>query len=146
MNMEIRAFNIRIDGDHVPSADFEILLRFVCEFVVEAGGTEVFREVEFPLVEFTAQLAEWQGGGCAGDFDFESMDSAVRGLVYFHRSDAGAWQVGSTLVGSPPPRPVTTGELQRSVEAFLASVPAAIDPFGVDVRRFLRPKVMGGPA
>lgn len=135
--LDIHVSKIRIDGGTVPSTDFEILLRFVCEFVVRVDGIEVFREVEFPFVEFASQVSAWLANGKVGDFDFESMDSAVHGLVYFHRLD-GRWDVGSMVAGVPPPAAITDESLDEGLRAFLACVPAAVERFGVNVRSFCR--------
>ncbi len=137
MTFEIEVKNARIDGPQVPRADFEMLLRFVCDFVVRIAEIDIFREVEFPFVEFAAQLAAWFQAERPGNFDYESMESPAAGLIYFHRSDTGEWRVGSTLPGNPRSAAITTDELRGGVEAFLIGVPTIVDAFGVDVRRFL---------
>ena len=137
MTVEIEIRNAHVDGTQPPQADFEILLRFVCDFVIRVAGIEIFREVEFPFIEFGAQVAAWLRTGTSSNFDFESMESSVPGLVYFHRTDSGGWNVGSMFPGSPGPIAVTTDELRQGIAAFLLEVPSTVDAFGVDVRRFL---------
>ena len=133
MSLEIAVSEVHIDGDSVPKADSEILLNFGCKFAVRAKGVQVFAEVEFPFVEFASQVATWLASGKQTNFDFDSMESAVLGLVYFHREEGG-WNVGSMQEDSCPPVTVTDDELDRGLKSFLSFVVAAIDKFGVDVR------------
>jgi hypothetical protein len=138
MTLTMEASNVHIDGPNVPKAEFEILLRFVCDFALSIDGVEVFREAEFPFMEFASQLVTWQRASRRRDFDYESMESDVCSSIYFHRAEDGAWEVGSALPGHSPAKPVTEETLRNAVKTFLAWVPTAVRPYGIDADRFLQ--------
>ncbi|MEI8258591.1 MAG: hypothetical protein WCJ30_23205 [Deltaproteobacteria bacterium] len=140
MSLELRVTNVHVNDDHVPALDFEILLRINAEFVLRAHGVDVFREGEFPFIEFASQLAAWLRAGGVENFDYESMDSDVVGFVYFHRRDDGRWDAGSMLPGYEAAI-VTNDDVRQATKAFLAAVPALVEVFGRDVLRFVESEI-----
>lgn len=137
MKLEFAISNIHVDGVRHPEADIEILLGYVCDFMVRVDGKEVFSEVEFPLLEFASEVATWLASGRQGDFNYESMDSVVKGLVYFRTDGADGWEVGSALSPGCDATAVADGEVEQRLRDFVETVRLIFDSIGLDVSRFL---------
>lgn len=91
--LELHFAQIRIDG-HL-RRPFDALLRIVAVFWITLNGEEVYREVEYPVVELCAQLSRWLIHGMreAREFVYTSEESDMAGLVTFRQEDPGRWRV-----------------------------------------------------
>jgi len=76
--------------------NWEIFLRVVGNFRIEVNGKVLYSEVEFCLVEFAVQIAEWLRQIETNEVDFEycSMESEDPGLVWVKKKNNG-WIIGS---------------------------------------------------
>ena len=126
--------NVRIDGP-MPRSSWQRLLRIVADFTITRDGHEIFKEMEFPIVELAYHLQRWLNASAREHlpFNYESMESAEPALLWF-RPVGGDWSVGYSdgllLSG------LELRELERAVAGFvdrvLEEVPRQV---GVDVKR-----------
>jgi hypothetical protein len=103
-------------------------LRVVGDFFIHVSHGLVYSEVEFCLVEFSVQLAQWLGplGPEAADFTYTSMESDVEGLVGLVRAGAGHWRVCAAHQAYDEPRTFTTAEVQRAAIDFIFELRTAL--------------------
>jgi hypothetical protein len=126
---------LHLDGPQ-PTAPHDILLRAVANFSVVVDGHAVYEECEFPVVELASQLRRWLEDA-AGDFEFESMSSEVKGLICFSRIAADKWRVHSRAVDTPP-RDVGTDALVSACRRFIDRVRTECMARGVDIASAMR--------
>ncbi len=117
MAISMKVARVRVDDNHVPKLEFEKLLRVVGTFSIEIDRSELLREAEFPFVEFATQLSAWLASGCVSGFDYVSMESDDRSLVYFRPQDS-RWEVRAMLGQRGKLGVVSADELRDAVSKF----------------------------
>jgi hypothetical protein len=140
--------NVHYDG---PVGNrWEVLLRVVGDFFIYASQSLLYSEVEFCLVEFSVQLAQWLGrlGPHAPDFAYTSMESDVEGLVRIVRTGPDQWRVSAAHQAYDEQRTFSTAEIQRAAVDFICELRAALKD-RLDVFDYLdergRAAVLAGP-
>src|SRR5712691_9150890 len=104
------------------------LLRIVGDFSIVVGRRILYRESEFPLVEFAVQLSRWwltTGASEHQDFSYESVESEVLGLVWF-RHQADGWRIGSAQQAYEELHYFTTGEISAASENYARTLRARV--------------------
>lgn len=124
--MKFAFANIHYDG---PLATrWDVILRIVADFSIVLGRSVLYSEVEFCVVEFAVQLAEWLGrlGSGRPPFVYTSMESDVEGLVRFTPTGPDQWCVAAAHQTHREARTFTTDELRRTALEFIHELRAAV--------------------
>lgn len=89
--------NVVIDGPAL-TEPWQVYLRVVGDFKIEAGGVALYKEEQFCLVEFAIQSQFWSRVTAREpqDFTYTSIEAEQPGLVWF-RLEQGGWKVGSVF-------------------------------------------------
>ncbi|MCC6525741.1 MAG: hypothetical protein IT373_24045 [Polyangiaceae bacterium] len=124
--MKFALANIHYDGPLVTRWD--VLLRIVADFSILVERSVLYSEVEFCVVEFAVQLAEWLGrlGSERREFVYTSMESDVEGLVRFTPKGADHWCIATAHQARPETRTFTTDELRRAALEFIHELRVAV--------------------
>lgn len=80
----------------------------------------IFTEPMFPIVELRTAIRQWVPS--SGDFEFESMESDERGLVWFRQQPSGRWRVGSLWQDDIAPDELTEDDVMRACQNFVEAV------------------------
>ncbi|WP_437622577.1 DUF7878 domain-containing protein [Sorangium sp. So ce1151] len=86
--------NLHLDGPVTNHC--EALLRVVGDFSVEMHGSIRYAEQDFCILEFLRALMRWRGRldtEPAGDFEYQSMESAEPWLLRVSQLQNGLWQL-----------------------------------------------------
>jgi hypothetical protein len=140
-SVEFRFAELHPDAPVLPS-DLDWLLRFVAgNFEVLVGGTSIFDELEFPVLEFASVLDAWLGAGMVHGqaLDYEVTGGTPGTLTI--RPTRDGWVIDSAhrRPGTRVPAPVTGQEVRRAVSALIDDLASEIGrDYNYDVRGLLR--------
>ncbi|GAA2412838.1 hypothetical protein GCM10010420_47820 [Streptomyces glaucosporus] len=133
--------NLHIDPDTTPHHELETpigqVANFFADFRVTAGGTEIYADDSFPIVEFASQLARWLRDKIerGDEFSFESMFFEEPG-EFSIALRTGHWKASSKIHPSPTGE-FSTGELKDSACTFLDKLRERCkDDFNVELVAF----------
>jgi hypothetical protein len=128
--MRIAFDNLHFDGEI--RTEWDVLLRIVGDITLWVRDRAIYREVEFPFVEFALHLANWfvMATDLGPDFVYTSLESETEGLIRFTRLSLGSWRVTAAYQHQEALDALTTEELKNAVLAYIR-----------DLRGRLRPKV-----
>jgi hypothetical protein len=120
--IDFRFDRLHLDGDALDT-DWDVLLRVVADFaiVVQPSPIPLYREEEFCVVEFAAQITQWLANVRRHPFDFSynSMESDETGLVSIHEDRRG-WKVAAVRQDYSEDRLFSLEEIEGAVATFVA--------------------------
>lgn len=92
-------FSFVIDEEEMGREDlrehWQVYLRVVGDFKIHINEKIFYRETQFCLVEFAAQLSKWLNRGeYSKEFIYTSMESEEERLIWF-RKEWNGWRIGS---------------------------------------------------
>jgi hypothetical protein len=102
---------------------YDLLLGIVATLEVSVESRLLYREEMFPIVELRVALERWLGSGlpAGDDFEFQSMESDEKGLVWLHKVDS-AWRIGSIHQDFLAMVEFTDNEVSELVRSFIDEV------------------------
>jgi hypothetical protein len=122
--------NFRTDDVHGSTlADY--LSGVEADLRILAGTTVVYEEPSFPVCELARDLGHWVTDGAGEDFVFESMSFEEPGVVTIERRGEG-WVCRSSLTPEIETSVTPLSEVTRAIEAFVATLRAALVTAGID--------------
>ncbi len=103
---------------------FDLLLGIAATFELVVNDAVVYEEVMFPIAELRVALLVWLVGPMLRheDFEFESMESEERGLVWIRWSEKEGWLVGSVLERYREPHAFSDDDIRDAVKRFASGV------------------------
>jgi hypothetical protein len=137
MSIELRFNDLRSTVER-PRSDPDVLLGITADLSILVDEELIFSEPDFPLVELACQLGKWvhSPGAGRGDFQLDSMESDVRGIVKIEAAGDG-WRIGSEYEGRSGPAK-SLEEVTLAIRAFLDQLVLRCQAeLGVDVRSWL---------
>ena len=102
--------------------DYDLLLGVEATFTLAVNSEIVCVEPMFTIVELRLALEKWLGTDPAPDFDFVSMESDERGLIWFHQQKSGSWCAGSVFQDRAETDETPLSELVSECQRFVDSV------------------------
>jgi hypothetical protein len=123
MTLELKFHDPTFEGKRVDD-HFDLLLGINATFELCLNDTIVYQEPMFPIAELRAALLAWLSEHAIRheDFEFESMESEERGLVWIRWADGKGWQVGSVLQRVDCSKLFSDQEIHEAVERFALEV------------------------
>lgn len=111
---------------------FDLLLGVEATLSLAVNDRLIYTEPMFPIVELRSAIAQW--GPEMGDFEFESMESDERDLIWIRRQSSGRWRAGSALQDDIAIDELADGEVVLGCRAFIDDVNAWVrDNLGVEI-------------
>jgi hypothetical protein len=133
MKLEIEFNGLSFDGNQ-PSYSWQVVHRFVGNFMISVDGQVLYSEVEFCLVEFAVQVLQWlqRAKATDQDFSYSSVESERPGLVWIVERN-GKWQIGSICQEYSEEGLFTLDEISAAVEAYVNKLKGElVREFGID--------------
>ncbi len=128
---------IKVDGEL--RTRWDVLLRINASFSIVFKGKTLYNEVEFPVVEFAVQLADWLArlSECGPEFCYTSAESDREGLVRITPLGDGQWRVSALDQRYDEAQTCATDEVRRSVAEYINAVRSAAQRVaGVDIFQY----------
>jgi hypothetical protein len=101
---------------------FDLLLGVEAVFALKVDDRLIYTEPMFPIVELREALAAWLPPKVDDDFEFVSMESDERGLVWLRRQPSGRWRAGSILQDDITFDELTDIDVIDGCQAFISAV------------------------
>ena len=102
--------------------DCDLLLGVEATLTLAVNSEVVYVEPMFTIVDLRLALEEWLGTDPKPDFDFISMESDERGLIWFHQQKSGSWCAGSVFQDHALPEETPLAEVVSECRRFVDSV------------------------
>lgn len=130
VRMEFLFFDLRTDSNSLERI-WEKLLNIVCDFEIRVAGCCIYKEEDFPVVEFASQVNEWVADRDGG-FKYISME-AEDPLIVFDEWGRGNLRIISACEDTSDVI-LDRQDVIFSVKIFIEKLKSEIqDKLGVDV-------------
>lgn len=134
MTLQFHCSRLHLDGP-VETPD-HLIINYVGGFQIETEKGTVYKESDFPCVEFVRAASAWLQQDVDSDFEYDSMEAEEPGIVWFRASGNG-WRIGSIHQDEIDLTAYSQKEIADALRALIDSLRATGSEAGLPIDQVL---------